>query len=174
MKEQIEYQQLVNSLNNAELDRFDKQNERYALEMKTYSNQQSILLKLFEDGDYGVVTSTINMGAALRNMSYQLKRTTNAYDKYNEYVQAGTQNTDDGLAALHELQNERYSFIGYAEAFADALNMSDDAKKVTMQLGIAIADNWKSISNGFNKAWGKVQESYPEIAQKLSNFIGLY
>ena len=174
LKEQIEYQQLVNSLNNAELDRFDKQNERYALEMKTYSNQQSILLKLFEDGDYGVVTSTINMGAALRNMSYQLKRTTNAYDKYNEYVQAGTQNTDDGLAALHELQNERYSFIGYAEAFADALNMSDDAKKVTMQLGIAIADNWKSISNGFNKAWGKVQESYPEIAQKLSNFIGLY
>lgn len=108
------------------------------------------------------------------NMSYQLKRTTNAYDKYNEYVQAGTQNTDDGLAALHELQNERYSFIGYAEAFADALNMSDDAKKVTMQLGIAIADNWKSISNGFNKAWGKVQESYPAIAQKLSNFIGLY
>ena len=150
LKEQIEYQQLVNSLNNAELDRFDKQNERYALEMKTYSNQQSILLKLFEDGDYGVVTSTINMGAALRNMSYQLKRTTNAYDKYNEYVQAGTQNTDDGLAALHELQDERYSFIGYAEAFADALNMSDDAKKVTMQLGIAIADNWKSISNGFN------------------------
>lgn len=131
LKEQIEYQQLVNSLNNAELDRFDKQNERYALEMKTYSNQQSILLKLFEDGDYGVVTSTINMGAALRNMSYQLKRTTNAYDKYNEYVQAGTQNTDDGLAALHELQDERYSFIGYAEAFADALNMSDDAKKVT-------------------------------------------
>lgn len=174
LKEQIEYQQLVNSLNNAELDRFDKQNERYALEMKTYSNQQSILLKLFEDGDYGVVTSTINMGAALRNMSYQLKRTTNAYDKYNEYVQAGTQNTDDGLAALHELQNERYSFIGYAEAFADALNMSDDAKKVTMQLGIAIADNWKNISNGFNKAWGKVQESYPAIAQKLSNFIGLY
>lgn len=52
--------------------------------------------------------------------------------------------------------------------------MSDDAKKVTMQLGIAIADNWKSISNGFNKAWGKVQESYPAIAQKLSNFIGLY
>lgn len=52
LKEQIEYQQLVNSLNNAELDRFDKQNERYALEMKTYSNQQSILLKLFEDGDY--------------------------------------------------------------------------------------------------------------------------
>lgn len=148
--------------------------KRYALEMKTYSNQQSILLKLFEDGDYGVVTSTINMGAALRNMSYQLKRTTNAYDKYNEYVQAGTQNTDDGLAALHELQDERYSFIGYAEAFADALNMSDDAKKVTMQLGIAIADNWKSISNGFNKAWGKVQESYPAIAQKLSNFIGLY
>lgn len=174
LKEQIEYQQLVNSLNNAELDRFDKQNERYALEMKTYSNQQSILLKLFEDGDYGVVTSTINMGAALRNMSYQLKRTTNAYDKYNEYVQAGTQNTDDGLAALHELQDERYSFIGYAEAFADALNMSDDAKKVTMQLGIAIADNWKSISNGFNKAWDKVQESYPAIAQKLSNFIGLY
>lgn len=87
---------------------------------------------------------------------------------YNEYVQAGTQNTDDGLAALHELQNERYSFIGYAEAFADALNMSDDAKKVTMQLGIAIADNWKAISNGFNKAWGKVQESYPEIAQNLS------
>ena len=43
-----------------------------------------------------------------------------------------------------------------------------------MQLGIAIADNWKNISNGFNKAWGKVQESYPAIAQKLSNFIGLY
>ena len=146
LKEQIEYQQLVNSLNNAELDRFDKQNERYALEMKTYSNQQSILLKLFEDGDYGVVTSTINMGAALRNMSYQLKRTTNAYDKYNEYVQAGTQNTDDGLAALHELQDERYSFIGYAEAFADALNMSDDAKKVTMQLGIAIADGLIPLS----------------------------
>lgn len=174
LKEQIEYQQLVNDLNNAELDVFSAQNNRYALEMKTYSNQQSILLKLFEDGDYGVVTSTINMGAALRNMSYQLKRTTNAYDKYNEYVQAGTQNTDDGLAALHELQNERYSFIGYAEAFADALDMSDDAKKVTMQLGIAIADNWKTISNGFNKAWGKVQESYPEIAQNLSNFIGLY
>ena len=174
LKEQIEYQQLVNDLNNAELDVFSAQNNRYALEMKTYANQQSILLKLFEDGDYGVVTSTINMGAALRNMSYQLKRTTNAYDKYNEYVQAGTQNTDDGLAALHELQNERYSFIGYAEAFADALDMSDDAKKVTMQLGIAIADNWKTISNGFNKAWGKVQESYPEIAQNLSNFIGLY
>lgn len=174
LKKRIEYQQLVNDLNNAELDVFTAQNNRYALEMKTYSNQQSILLKLFEDGDYGVVTSTINMGAALRNMSYQLKRTTNAYDKYNEYVQAGTQNTDDGLAALHELQNERYSFIGYAEAFADALDMSDDAKKVTMQLGVAIADNWKTISNGFNKAWGKVQESYPEIAQKLSNFIGLY
>lgn len=174
LKKRIEYQQLVNDLNNAELDVFTAQNNRYALEMKTYSNQQSILLKLFEDGDYGVATSTINMGTALRNMSYQLKRTTNAYDKYNEYVQAGTQNTDDGLAALHELQNERYSFIGYAEAFADALDMSDDAKKVTMQLGIAIADNWKTISNGFNKAWGKVQESYPEIAQKLSNFIGLY
>lgn len=174
LQEQIEHQQLLNELNSAELDVFDKQNERYALEMKTYANQQSILLKLFEDGDYGVVTSTINMGAALRNMSYQLKRTTNAYDKYNEYVQAGTQNTDDGLNALHDLQEERYSFIRYAEAFADALDMSDDAKKVTMQLGIAIADNWKTISEGFNKAWGKVQESYPKIARNLSNFIGLY
>lgn len=174
LEEQTKQQQLINELNNAQLDVFDKQNERYALEMKTYSNQQSILLKLFEDGDYGVVTSTINMGAALRNMSYQLKRTTTAYDKYNEYVRAGTQNTDEGLDALHALQNERYSFIGYAEAFADALDMSDDAKKVTMQLGVALADNWKPISEGFNKAWGKVQKAYPEIAQKFSNVIGLF
>ena len=174
LKEQIEYQQLVNNLNNAELDRFDKQNERYALEMKTYSNQQSILLKLFEDGDYGVVTSTINMGAALRNMSYQLKRTTNAYDKYNEYVQAGTQNTDDGLAALHELQDERYSFIGYAEAFANALNVGDDAKRMVMQFGNAIANNGHYLQDGFSTAYKKIQAAFPEVAQNLSNLWGLF
>lgn len=174
LKEQIEYQQLVNDLNNAELDVFSAQNNRYALEMKTYSNQQSILLKLFEDGDYGVVTSTINMGAALRNMSYQLKRTTNAYDKYNEYVQAGTQNTDDGLAALHELQDERYSFIGYAEAFANALNVGDDAKRMVMQFGNAIANNGHYLQDGFSTAYKKIQAAFPEVAQNLSNLWGLF
>lgn len=174
LKEQIEYQQLVNDLNNAELDVFSAQNNRYALEMKTYANQQSILLKLFEDGDYGVVTSTINMGAALRNMSYQLKRTTNAYDKYNEYVQAGTQNTDDGLAALHELQDERYSFIGYAEAFANALNVGDDAKRMVMQFGNAIANNGHYLQDGFSTAYKKIQAAFPEVAQNLSNLWGLF
>ena len=174
LEAETEYQNLQNSLHEAQLEVYDKQIERYELEMKTISNRQTMLTKLYENGEYGAVARTINTTGALQNMAYELERINAASAKYDSYIQNGTQHTDEGIEALQNLQDERYSFVGYAETLADALDLSDDGRRMMMQFGNAMANNWTYLQGGFSTAYKKIQAAFPEEAQNLSDLWGLF
>lgn len=174
LEAETEYQNLQNSLHEAQLEVYDKQIERYELEMKTVSNRQTMLTKLYENGEYGAVARTINTTGALQNMAYELERINAASAKYDSYIQNGTQHTDEGIEALQNLQDERYSFVGYAETLADALDLSDDGRRMMMQFGNAMANNWTYLQGGFSTAYKKIQAAFPEEAQNLSDLWGLF
>lgn len=174
LEAETEYQNLQNSLHEAQLEVYDKQIERYELEMKTVSNRQTMLTKLYENGEYGAVARTINTTGALQNMAYELERINAASAKYDSYIQNGTQHTDEGIEALQNLQEERYSFVGYAETLADALDMSDDGRRMMMQFGNAMANNWTYLQGGFSTAYKKIQAAFPEEAKNLSDLWGLF
>lgn len=174
LEAETEYQNLQNSLHEAQLEVYDKQIERYELEMKTVSNRQEMLTKLYQNGEYGAVARTIDLVGVFQNVGYQLDRVNAAAAKYDSYIQNGTQHTDEGIEALQKFQEERYSFVGYAETFADALDMSDDGKRMMMQFSNAVANNWTYLQNGFADAYKKIQAAFPEEAKNLSDLWGLF
>lgn len=174
LKAETEQQELQNELCETQLELYDNQISRYELEQKSISTRQNLMSKLYGDGEYGTVTQTINLTTAMQNMSYEMKKMGAASAKYDSYVQSNTQNTDDGIEALQALQDERYSFVGYMETFAEALDVDDDGKRMMMQLGLAVADNWTYIRDGIGKAYNRLRGMLPEAAQNLSNLWGLF
>ena len=200
LEEQKDQQDLINDLEKAQLEQFDNQIARYEKEAKIVQNRQQMLAKIYNDGDLsgredayksaveqygegskqarsaalqGTMSSLIGVGTAMTNMSASLKKLTQYQAKYDEYVKLGKGDTDDALDALSDLQSEQYNLVGFAENLADAFDMTDNGKKAMMQLGYTISKNWKPIQNGFNKVWSRVQQNFPETAQKLSETLNL-
>lgn len=119
------------------------------------------------------MTAILGVGTALDSMAYSVKKLTNKQNKYNEAVKQSGKDSEAALDALAEWQGEQYNFVGFAEDLATAFDLDDSGKRMTMQLGYAIARNWKPIQKGFQDVWQKVQTKFPQAAQNMANAFGL-
>lgn len=200
LEEQKEQQDLINEMNQAQLDAFDDALAMLEKQEKIITNRQNVLKKIYNDGDLsqreeaykaavkqygadskearlastqGTMTAILGVGTALDSMAYSVKKLTNKQDKYNEAVKQSGKDSEAALDALAEWQGEQYNFVGFAEDLATAFDLDDSGKRMTMQLGYAIARNWKPIQKGFQDIWQKVQTKFPQAAQNMANAFGL-
>lgn len=200
LEEQKEQQDLINEMNQAQLDAFDDALAMLEKQEKILTNRQNMLQKIYNDGDLsqreeaykaavkqygadskearlastqGTMTAILGVGTALDSMAYSVKKLTNKQNKYNEAVKQSGKDSEAALDALAEWQGEQYNFVGFAEDLATAFNLDDSGKRMTMQLGYAIARNWKPIQKGFQDVWQKVQTKFPQAAQNMANAFGL-
>lgn len=200
LEEQKEQQDLINEINQAQLDAFDDAVAMLEKQEKIITNRQNILQKIYNDGDLsqreeaykaavkqygedskearlastqGTMSAILGVGTALDSMAYSVKKLTSKQDKYNEAVRQSGKDSENALDALADWQDEQYNFVGFAENLADAFDLDDSGKRMTMQLGYAIARNWQPIQNGFQTVWKKVETNFPQAAEKLANTFGL-
>ena len=200
LEEQKEQQDLINDMNQAQLDAFDDALAMLEKQEKIITNRQNVLKKIYNDGDLsqreeaykaavkqygadskearlastqGTMTAILGVGTALDSMAYSVKKLTNKQNKYNEAVKQSGKDSEAALDALAEWQGEQYNFVGFAEDLATAFDLDDSGKRMTMQLGYAIARNWKPIQKGFQDVWQKVQTRFPQAAQNMANAFGL-
>lgn len=200
LEEQKEQQDLINEMNQAQLDAFDDALAMLEKQEKIITNRQNMLQKIYNDGDLsqreeaykaavkqygadskearlastqGTMTAILGVGTALDSMAYSVKKLTNKQNKYNEAVKQSGKDSEAALDALAEWQGEQYNFVGFAEDLATAFDLDDSGKRMTMQLGYAIARNWKPIQKGFQDVWQKVQTKFPQAAQNMANAFGL-
>lgn len=200
LEERKEQQDLINDMNQAQLDAFDDALAMLEKQEKIITNRQNVLKKIYNDGDLsqreeaykaavkqygadskearlastqGTMTAILGVGTALDSMAYSVKKLTNKQDKYNEAVKQSGKDSEAALNALAEWQGEQYNFVGFAEDLATAFDLDDSGKRMTMQLGYAIARNWKPIQKGFQDVWQKVQTKFPQAAQNMANAFGL-
>lgn len=200
LEEQKEQQDLINDMNQAQLDAFDDALAMLEKQEKILTNRQNVLKKIYDDGDLsqreeaykaavkqygadskeakrastqGTMSAILGVGTALDSMAYSVKKLTNKQDKYNEAVKQSGKDSEAALDALAEWQGEQYNFVGFAEDLATAFDLDDSGKRMTMQLGYAIARNWKPIQKGFQDVWQKVQSRFPQAAQNMANAFGL-
>ena len=200
LEEQKEQQDLINDMNQAQLDAFDDALAMLGKQEKIITNRQNVLKKIYDDGDLsqreeaykaavkqygadskeakrastqGTMSAILGVGTALDSMAYSVKKLTNKQDKYNEAVKQSGKDSEAALDALAEWQGEQYNFVGFAEDLATAFDLDDSGKRMTIQLGYAIARNWKPIQKGFQEVWQKVQTKFPQAAQNMANAFGL-
>lgn len=200
LEEQKEQQDLINEMNQAQLDAFDDALAMLEKQEKILTNRQNMLQKIYNDGDLsqreeaykaavkqygadskearlastqGTMTAILGVGTALDSMAYSVKKLTNKQNKYNEAVKQSGKDSEAALDVLAEWQGEQYNFVGFAEDLATAFDLDDSGKRMTMQLGYAIARNWKPIQKGFQDVWQKVQTKFPQAAQNMANAFGL-
>lgn len=200
LEEQATQQKLINEMNKAQLDAFDDALAVLEKHEKLATNRQNMLAKIYGDGDLsqreeaykaavekygenskearkaatqGTMTAIIGVGTALDSMSYSLKKVTNRQTKYTEAIAKFGKDSDEALDAYADLQSEQYNFVGFAENLADAFEMDDSGKSMMMQLGYAISRNWKPIQNGFKTVMAKVQQSFPQLADKMAKAFGV-
>lgn len=200
LEEQKEQQDLINEMNQAQLDAFDDALAMLEKQEKIITNRQNVLKKIYNDGDLsqreeaykaavekygadskearlastqGTMTAILGVGTALDSMAYSVKKLTNKQNKYNEAVKQSGKDSKAALDALAEWQGEQYNFVGFAEDLATAFDLDDSGKRMTMQLGYAIARNWKPIQKGFQDVWQKVQTKFPQAAKNMANAFGL-
>lgn len=200
LEEQTTQQKLINEMNKAQLDAFDDALAVLEKHAKLVTNRQNMLAKIYGDGDLsqreeaykaavekygenskearkaatqGTMTAIIGVGTALDSMSYSLKKVTNRQTKYTEAIAKFGKDSDEALDAYADLQSEQYNFVGFAENLADAFEMDDSGKSMMMQLGYAISRNWKPIQNGFKTVMAKVQQSFPQLADKMAKAFGV-
>ena len=196
---QIEEQEKTNDLWQARLAQFDDALNAIEMQASIYSQRTSMLSQIYDDGDLssrstdyinavktygensdearkaqyqGSASAVLGVSVALRNMSDQLAKT-NVYQKYyNSLLESGTASAEDLNAAEQQLLSSQSAFIGYASNLADAFNMSDEGKAVTLRLAYAISDNWDTIYGAFKDIWGKIEERSPELTKNLEKILG--
>lgn len=196
---QIEEQEKTNDLWQARLAQFDDALNAIEMQASLYSQRTSMLSQIYDDGDLssrstdyinavktygensdearkaqyqGSASAVLGVSVALRNMSDQLAKT-NVYQKYyNSLLESGTASAEDLNAAEQQLLSSQSAFIGYASNLADAFNMSDEGKAVTLRLAYAISDNWDTIYGAFKDIWGKIEERSPELTKNLEKTLG--
>lgn len=199
LDKQIEEQEKTNDLWQARLAQFNDALNAIEMQASIYSQRTSMLSQIYDDGDLssrstdyinavktygensdearkaqyqGSASAVLGVSVALRNMSDQLAKT-NVYQKYyNSLLESGTASAEDLNAAEQQLLSSQSAFIGYASNLADAFNMSDEGKAVTLRLAYAISDNWDTIYGAFKDIWGKIEERSPELTKNLEKTLG--
>lgn len=195
--------ELESELDKAQLAAFDNLSRFYDSRISMAQKRMDLLNKLYNDGELsgradayeaavkeygegslearraatqGTMTALMGVNSALTSMRWQMSRVTAMQQKYQTALeQAGGNRYDETvMAAYKDMMDSRSTFADYVGDLADAFDVSDATKRTMMQLGDAIAKNWKPIQNGFSKVWTQVEKRFPQTAEKLANFVGLY
>lgn len=203
LEAQQEKLELESELDKAQLAAFDDLSRFYDSRISMAQKRMDLLNKLYNDGDLsgradayeaavkeygegslearraatqGTMTALMGVNSALTSMRWQMSRVTAMQQKYQTALeQAGGNRYDETvMAAYKDMMDSRLTFADYVGDLADAFDVSDATKRTMMQLGDAIAKNWKPIQNGFSKVWTQVEKRFPQTAEKLANFVGLY
>lgn len=203
LEAQQEKLELESELDKAQLAAFDNLSRFYDSRISMAQKRMDLLNKLYNDGDLsgradayeaavkeygegslearraatqGTMTALMGVNSALTSMRWQMSRVTAMQQKYQTALeQAGGNRYDETvMAAYEEMMDSRSTFADYVGDLADAFDVSDTTKRTMMQLGDAIAKNWKPIQNGFSRVWTQVEKRFPQTAEKLANFVGLY
>lgn len=203
LEAQQEKLELESELDKAQLAAFDDLSRFYDSRISMAQKRTDLLNKLYNDGELsgradayeaavkeygegslearraatqGTMTALMGVNSALTSMRWQMSRVTAMQRKYQTALeQAGGNRYDETvMAAYKDMMDSRLTFADYVGDLADAFDVSDATKRTMMQLGDAIAKNWKPIQNGFSKVWTQVEKRFPQTAEKLANFVGLY
>lgn len=199
LDKQIEEQEKTNELWQARLAQFDDALNAIEMQSNLYSQRTNMLSQIYDDGDLstrsddyinavktygknsdealkaryqGSASAVLGVSTALRSMADQLSRT-NVYQKYyNELVESGTASAEELNAAEQQLLSSQSAFISYASDLADAFNMSDEGKAITLRLAYAISDNWDTVYGAFENVWKKIEDKAPQLTANLEKVFG--
>lgn len=189
---QTERVELENKIAKQQLAEIEERISQIETAQKRASSQMEMLQKVYDDGDLsaradayreavetygkdseqarkaryqGTTASILAAVEAVKNLNYQMQQT--------EEIQKKLDRTDISEADRKQYEQDKLesqtAFLGFAENLADALNLGDSGKQVTLKLAKAIQKNWTPIKEGFNAAMDKAFANNPELKNKLTD-----
>lgn len=189
---QTERVELENKIAKQQLAEIEERISQIETAQKRASSQMEILQKVYDDGDLsaradayreavetygkdseqarkaryqGTTASILAAVEAVKNLNYQMQQT--------EEIQKKLDRKDISEADRKQYEQDKLesqtAFLGFAENLADALNLGDTGKQVTLKLAKAIQKNWTPIKEGFNTAMDKAFANNPELKNKLTD-----
>lgn len=192
---QTERVELENKIAKQQLAEIEERISQIETAQKRASSQMEMLQKVYNDGDLsaradayreavetygkdseqarkaryqGTTASILAAVEAVKNLNYQMQQT--------EEIQKKLDKTDISEADRKQYEQDKLesqtAFLGFAENLADALNLGDTGKQVTLKLAKAIQKNWKPIKEGFSTAMDKAFANNPELKNKLTKAFG--
>lgn len=192
---QTERVELENKIAKQQLAEIEERISQIETAQKRASSQMEMLQKVYDDGDLsaradayreavetygrdseqarkaryqGTTASILAAVEAVKNLNYQMQQT--------EEIQKKLDRTDISEADRKQYEQDKLesqtAFLGFAENLADALNLGDTGKQVTLKLAMAIQKNWTPLKEGFNTAMDKAFANNPELKNKLTKAFG--
>ena len=189
---QTERVELENKIAKQQLAEIEERISQIETAQKRASSQMEMLQKVYDDGDLsaradayreavetygrdseqarkaryqGTTASILAAVDAVKNLNYQMQKT--------EEIQKKLDRTDISEADRKQYEQDKLesqtAFLGFAENLADALNLGDSGKQVTLKLAKAIQKNWTPLKEGFNTAMDKAFANNPELKNKLTD-----
>ena len=195
----IEVQDKQNELLEKQLEQFDNAITAIERQSSLYRAKTDLLATVYDDGDLstraedyvnavetygenspealrakyqGSSSAVLGVAVAMRNMADQMKKTSVYMDRYQALLDSGTASAEELAQAQENILSSQASFVGFAEDLADAFDMDEAGKEITVKLAYAISNNWDTIYGGFKKVWSKIEEKFPELASNLSKTFG--
>ena len=192
---QTERVELENKIAKQQLAEIEERISQIETAQKRASSQMEMLQKVYDDGDLsaradayreavetygkdseqarkaryqGTTASILAAVEAVKNLNYQMQQTEEIQKKLD---MEGISEADRKQYEQDKLDSQT-AFLGFAENLADALNLGDTGKQVTLKLAQAIQKNWKPIKEGFNAAMDKAFANNPELKEKLTEAFG--
>lgn len=196
---QIAVEEKRNELYKAQLEEFDNALNLIDRQANLFSQRASILSQIYDDGDLssrsddyiaavdeygknskealrakyqGSSSAVLGVATALRSMSSQLQKTSVYQAYYNELMNSGTASAEELNTAQQQLISSQSAFVSYASNLADAFDMDEEGKQITVRLAYSISQNWDTIYGGLKKAWSKVAQKSPELTKSLEKVFG--
>lgn len=189
---QTERVELENKIAKQQLAEIEERISQIETAQKRASSQMEMLQKVYNDGDLsaradayreavetygrdseqarkaryqGTTASILAAVEAVKNLNYQMQQT--------EEIQKKLDRKDISEADRKQYEQDKLesqtAFLGFAENLADALNLGDTGKQVTLKLAKAIQKNWTPLKEGFNTAMDKAFANNPELKNELTD-----
>ena len=189
---QTERVELENKIAKQQLAEIEERISQIETAQKRASSQMEMLQKVYDDGDLsaradayreavetygkdseqarkaryqGTTASILAAVDAVKNLNYQMQQTEEIQKKLD---MKGISEADRQKYEQEKLESQT-AFLGFAENLADALNLGDTGKRVTLKLAKAIQKNWTPLKEGFNTAMDKAFANNPELKNKLTD-----
>lgn len=200
LEAQIDMEEKRNELFKAQLEQYDNALTLIDRKSDLFTARSDLLSKIYDDGDLstrsddyisavetygkdspealrakyqGSANGVLGVATALRNMADELKRTSVYQARYEALMSSSEATAEDLANAQNDIISSQASFVDFASDFADAFNMTDEGKDITVRLAYAISQNWDTIYGGLEQAWGKVKDKIPQLASGLEKIFGV-
>lgn len=136
--------------------------DAYRKAVETYGKDSKQARKARYQGTTASILAAVD---AVKNLNYQMQQT--------EEIQKKLDRTDISEADRKQYEQDKLesqtAFLGFAENLAEALNLGDTGKQVTLKLAKAIQKNWTPLKEGFDAAMDKAFANNPELKNKLTD-----